>query len=104
MPKTKTGEKISWKEFFSRWKQGIEEITPLQQVDTQIYFTRIMLLGIACGFGITIISWKTLWWLSIVLGAAFGNTFVQLIALKQKQKMFRNFEQSMEGGVESEIK
>jgi len=94
--KTKQGEKITAKEFVNRWKQGIEDITPLQQIKTQIYFTRILLFGILCGFFIAIYSWKNMWWLAIVLGAAFGNTFVQIVALQQKKKMISQMEQSLQ--------
>ena len=75
-----------------RWKQGIEDITQLQQIGVQLLFTRIILIGIALGFMATIINYKTAWWLSIILAGAFGNTFIQYIALKQKQKLFKELE------------
>jgi len=65
-----------------RWKQGIEDITQLQQIGVQLLFTRIILIDIVLGFIATIINYKTAWWLSIILAGAFGNTFIQYIALK----------------------
>jgi len=75
-----------------RWKQGMRDITQLQQIGVQLLFTRIILIGIALGFIATIINYKISWWLSIILAGAFGNTFVQYIALKQKQKLFKELE------------
>jgi hypothetical protein len=36
MPKTKTGEQITWKEFFKRWGEGMKSITPRQKLDSQV--------------------------------------------------------------------
>lgn len=88
--------KYGWKEFFKRWKAGIDEVTPLQQTNAQILFTRITLIGITCGSVIAAIAWKNLWWLGIIMLGAFGNTWVGLIALKQKQKLLKN----LEGGLD----
>jgi hypothetical protein len=83
--------------FMKRWKEGINKITPLQQTNSQILFTRITLVGITCGFFVGLYSATTLWWLAIIMGGAFGNTYIGLIALKQK----RNFLIQVEGGVEN---
>lgn len=80
------------KGFMKRWREGIAQVSPLQQTDTQILFTYITLIGIAAGFGITLANFKGFWWLTIILGAAFGNTLVGLLALKQKQKLLESFE------------
>ena len=45
MPKTKSGEQISWKEFFKRWKKGIDSITPIQKLRLDARGTFITLLG-----------------------------------------------------------
>jgi hypothetical protein len=81
-----------WNEFFKRWKAGVDSITPLQQTNSQIVFTRITLLGIALGFIVSIYAWRNLWWVAIVLGGAFGNTYVGLVALKQNKKLLSEFE------------
>jgi len=108
MPKTKTGEEISWKEFFQRWKKGIEGITPLQQLKSQINSMVVMLIGIACGFVISLFNLKTMWWLSIILGSAFFNTTIQLLALWQRKVLLEKldlvpleeleFKEEMKGG------
>ena len=89
--------------FFKRWKQGIAEATPEQQTQVQITFTWITLIGIAFGFIVSIYNAKNLWWLAIVLGGAFGNTFISLIALKQKLKLLNQFKVQLEGMQEEVI-
>ena len=85
-----------WQGFFKRWKQGIAEATPEQQTQVQITFTWITLIGIALGFAVSIYHAKSLWWLAIVLGGAFGNTFISLIALKQKLRLLSQFKVQLE--------
>jgi len=71
--KDKEGNELSRKEFFSRWKKGIEGITPLQQTKTQMHSSFIMIIGILAGIVICIIGIKTLWWLLIILVGALLN-------------------------------
>ena len=86
MPKTRTGEIISWKEFGTRWKAGIEGITPLQQLKSQIQGTYISLLGIIFGIIASSLSWKQYWWIIIILIGAFIVTASGLVGMKQKYK------------------
>ena len=83
-----------WQEFFKRWKAGVDSITPIQQTQSQIVFTRVTLIGISLGFIVSIMAWRNLWWVAIVLGGAFGNTYVGLVALNQKKKLLEQFEVS----------
>jgi len=85
------GNKLTFKEFMQRWKEGIEGITPVQQTVTQIYSTVITLIGIIAGIVITIINIETTWWLLIILVGAFGNTSVQLLGLYQKKILLGKF-------------
>jgi len=89
------GNKLTFKEFMSRWKEGIEGITPLQQVKGQLNATYIMLVGIFCGFVVTLFAFKNLWWLTIILGAAFFNTIMQLIGVWQKKNIFETMEKGV---------
>jgi hypothetical protein len=94
----KNYRELGSKEFFRRWKEGAEQATPLDQTKAQLTFTKMTLVGIACGFVVSIINGKNLWWLAIILGAAFGNTYVSYIGLKQKAKLLINIEETMKGG------
>ncbi len=91
MPKTKAGEKISWKEFMRRWGKGIERVSAYQQVKMQIISTWIILIGVLCGFIITLFAFKQVWWLTIILGGALFNTSIQLLGLWQKKKLLSRF-------------
>ena len=91
-PKTKTGEILTWKEFFKRWKQGIEGVTLFQQVKMQIQATWITIIGLLCGITVSIFAIKTLWWLLIILFGGLYNTSIQLIALIQKKNQIKQFE------------
>ena len=98
MPTTKTGEVITWKEFGNRWKKGIEGITPLQQTKTQLHSTMVTLIGIICGIVISIIAYRSMWWLIIILVGALGNTLVGYLSLWQKKRQLIIIENEMKGG------
>lgn len=83
--KDKSGKEISYKEFMERWKTGMKGVTQYQQTKMQLNSTYIMLIGIACGFVITLFNFKNLWWLTIILGAAFFNTGIGALGTWQKK-------------------
>lgn len=84
----KEGNKLTPKEFLSRWKEGMKGITPLQQVKTQMFGTRIILLGLLCGIIFCIMGIKNLWWLLIILVGGLFNTLVQYLGLWQKKNIY----------------
>ena len=86
---------ITTKEFFSRWKKGMVESTPLQQTKLQCKFTWIMLVGIILGLVISLYSFKNLWWVSIILFGVAGNTSIQLVTIYQKRKLLENIEKQL---------
>lgn len=90
--KDRDGKWIDAKEFGSRWKAGIESVTPLAQTRSQLVFTWITLIGILCGLVVSIISYKSLWWLGIILVAALGNTFIGMIGIYQKYRQLKRVE------------
>ena len=96
MPKDKQGNKLTWKQFFARWKEGINGITPIQKLQTQIIATRIQLLGIFLGLIVCILGWKTVWWLGIILLGALINTVVQYIGLVQNKSNLKKHEDNCE--------
>lgn len=100
MPKTKAGEQITWKEFFKRWGEGIEGITPIQKLKTQLLGTKITLLGIFLGLCVSIYGWENLWWVGIILTGAFINTGVQYLGFKQQLNTLKNIEDYEESSLE----
>lgn len=94
------GNKISYKQFMARWKDGLKGITPYQQTKMQLNSTYIMLIGILCGFVITLFNLKNLWWLTIILGAAFFNTGTAALGLWQKKVALEEINNLFENGKE----
>jgi len=90
--KDKDGNNLTYKQFMNRWKEGLKGVTPYQQTKMQLNSTYIMLIGILCGFVITLFNLKNLWWLTIILGAAFFNTGVSALGLWQKKIALGNIE------------
>jgi len=88
----KSGNKLTYNQFMSKWKEGLQGVTPYQQTKMQLNSTYIMLIGILCGFVITLFNLKNLWWLTIILGAAFFNTGVSALGLWQKKIALGNIE------------
>ena len=83
------GEKLNSKQFFKRWGEGIEGITPLQQTKTQLMGTWITITGIVAGIVVNVLiriedMW---WWITIILVGSLIITGVQMIGTYQKYKM-----------------
>ena len=94
--KDKKGNKLSFKQFLKRWKDGFDNITPIQKTKTQITATRIQLLGIFLGLIMTIIGWRVLWWVGIILFGALINTGVQYLGLTQQRNTLVKHEEQCE--------
>lgn len=93
MPRTRSGEIITWKEFFKRWKKGIQSITPFQQVKTTLLGLIISVVGIIWGIGFGILL--GLWWLVIILVGALFVTSMQILANYQKYRMMKKVEEML---------
>ena len=91
MPSDKFGNKLTWKEYMNRWKKGVTEINPYQQVLIQINSTWIIIFGLLAGIVICIIGIRNLWWLLLILVGGLGNTLIQLIGLLQKRNVLKPF-------------
>lgn len=92
MWKDKEGNKLTYQEFISRWKKGIEGITPIQKIKTQILGTRITLIGLFLGLFVTIIGIGKLWWVMIILIGAIITTGVQYLGFIQQRNILKNIE------------
>ena len=58
--KDKKGNELTRKEFIERWKQGIQQVTPYQQVKMQLRSTYLMIVGFIAGIIATAFAIKTL--------------------------------------------
>ena len=93
MPKDKYGNKLTWKEFGTRWKKGIEGVTPLQQTKMQMKSTWIIIIGITLGIFVCFLNLKVLWWVLIILIGALFNSLVQMVGIYQKKTALERIEQ-----------
>jgi len=103
MPRTKTGEQITWKEYFARWKKGIQTLSQLQQIKGQINSTWIIIIGVVAGFIITLFDITKLWWLTLILGGAFGNTSIQQLALYQKKVFLQKIDDALKVSLDEPV-
>ena len=92
MPKDKKGNKLSWKEFFKRWKHGIDGVTVMQQTKTQIQSSYIMMLGMFFGIIVSAANYEKFWWIIIVLIGGILNLGISLLGLYQKKHQLQYFE------------
>jgi len=94
--KDKYGNKLTIKEFFKRWGDGINGITPIQKLKTQLIGTRITLIGLFLGLAVSIYGWNKLWWVGIILTGAILTTGVQYLGFKQQYIQLKNLENAEE--------
>lgn len=92
MPTDKQGNKLTYEQFFKRWKEGIKEITPKQKLRTQLIGTKISIVGLLSGLGVSIYAWENLWWVGIILMGALVNTSVQYLGFKQQLNQFNKMD------------
>lgn len=95
--KDKKGKKVNTKEFFRRWKKGIEGITPLQQTKTSLLGNWIVLSGIISGMVINALvrmenQW---WWIEIILGGSLILVVIQMISTIQKYWRLKEVDKQM---------
>jgi len=90
--KDRDGKKLTTSEFFSRWKVGIQQITPLQKMKLQLRGTFLILVGLICGLVISLMNYKTLWWVAIVLTGALMVNGIQYLSMRQQKVMLDKIE------------
>ncbi len=90
--KDRDGRWITFKEFMDRWRKGIEGLTELQIIKTQLHSMKLVFLGIVLGLIFSLLAFKQLFWLFIILLGSLGITLSQFVALWQKKKAHEDFE------------
>lgn len=95
--KDRLGKPVKTKEFLTRWKQGIEGITPLQSTKTSIMGNWITLTGVIAGMIVNALvrignQW---WWIEIILLGSFILIGIQMISLLQKYWKLKKTEEVM---------
>ena len=98
--KTKSGEQITTKEFFSRWKKGMQEVTPMQQTKISLIGNVFVLIGIV--FGITMMIINQVWWLLVILTGSFLLAGMGTLGNLQRYFALQKINELMKGGIEDE--
>jgi len=80
------------KTFLSKWKQGIEQITPFQQLEAQQKGNWVMLVGLIAGIIVMFWKFNDYWWVEIILSAALFNHSLTMIGIWQKIKLIKKIE------------
>jgi len=91
------GNQLKTKQFFRKWKEGIEGITPLQQAITNLIGTWITLSGIIAGIVINaLVRMENQWvWIEVILFGSLVLVIIQMISGLQKYWRFKVIEKTM---------
>lgn len=100
--KDKEGKKITGKEFWNRFKEGINNITPVQKIENEARGSFIMCLGYLVGLISLIVYRKsfvvelfTYALMLIFIGALWSNV-IKWLALRTQLKVFKGIENNNE--------
>jgi len=96
--KDKEGKELTFSEFKERFKQGINEVTPIQRLESSIFFQQIMTLGFFLGLCVAIFNYQTMWWLAIILFGGLCMNIIQYKGLRQQLNVFKNIEEQIKIG------
>lgn len=91
--KAKDGEELKFKEFISKWKEGVVNCTPLQQTKITLWSFMPMFAGIIWGIGVTFLG-KT-YWMTLILGGSLPLTSIQFLSNIQKYRTQKRIEDTM---------
>jgi len=91
--KDKSGRWITFKEFRTRFAQGVEGITPLQQTTTILWSFVPVIAGMVWGIVVGILIKQ--WWLVLILSGGLPITTIQIINNYQKYKIQKKVEDTM---------
>ena len=87
---------------WQRWVQGMKELTPMQVMQSRVFFNIGVGVGEFLGF-IVVTFWTGPFWLSIILfclsclqGLTVATEFKQISNLKKLEKNMKEMEETME--------
>lgn len=99
--KDKEGKELSLKQFSIRFKDGIVNITPLQQTKTTLWSFIPIFAGLTWGIVVTFLV-KT-YWLTAILTGSLPITSVQFISNLQKYKAQKKAEELFKEAIKTAI-
>lgn len=100
--KDKAGNPLTPSEFMSRWRKGIQGVTPLQQTHMNLIGMIIVLVGIFSGLLVT--AFTNIWWLFIILIGSLFVSGTNLLGTYQRYLALKKIEEVLKGGSENVIK
>lgn len=98
--KDKYGQPVEVKEFFSRWKQGIQNVTPLQQTRINLIGNVLVMIGVI--IGIVYSAQNHFTWLIIVLIGSFLVTTMSFLGTFQRYLILSSLEKQNKDFIELE--
>jgi len=100
--KDKSGKEITRKEFMERWKQGMKEISPLQQTKISLMGSWLVIAGVIAGIVTSFIIGA--WWLLAILLGSLLVTGVSLLGLWQKYSALKKIDEQIKqlGGLDEQ--
>lgn len=91
--KDREGKKLSLKEFLSRWKTGMTELTPLQQTRITLWSFIPIFAGLIWGIVVTFLGGT--FWLTLILIGSLPITTIQFLSNIQKYSAQKKIEELM---------
>ena len=85
--------------FFKRWGEGIQAITPIQQLKASQKGNWVMLIGIIAGIVVMAFKAKDFLWIEIILVASLFNHSIMMLGIWQKIKIINKFEEEVKNGL-----
>jgi len=88
------------KGFFSKWWQGVKNLSARRQLEAYISFAWGNLIGFTGGF-VTMLVWVFMakqyqyWWTAFILAICVGGTVVDLIGKHQQRKAMIKLDDNM---------
>lgn len=92
--KAKDGKELTLKQFGSRYKEGVVNITPLQQTKTTLWSFIPIFAGLVWGITVMIIAGT--WWMVLILGGSLPIISVQFIGNFQKYRALKRVKEAMD--------
>ena len=84
-PKTK--ERVTWKEFFKQWKEGMEKVTPYQQTVITQLGQIVSFIGVV--WGIVFSIRLGYYWMMLILIGGLIVLGVQMLGNWQKKQILK---------------
>jgi len=92
--KDRNKKELTVKQFIVRYKDGVVNITPLQQTTTTMWSFIPIFAGLI--WGVTVMSMARTWWMVLILGGSLPIISVQFIGTLQKHKALKRVKLAMD--------